>query len=172
MQQALCLVWTQSHHRNLAAWEERLDDSIRWSGTVQAEEWPTSTLVRPREQLRLLTGFTLPCAEPSPQGISKLQPLGHRFGEWDQQAACTWARKLLPVTGWIPVLTWMGPNRKRWIGTVWIFYSVNLALLLCRGWGMWFITYRNLDSPWLNVKTLASVRKFMNFTHMIIDNFY
>lgn len=112
MQQALCFVWTQSHHRNLAAWEERLGDSIRWSATVRAEEWPTFTPGRPREQLRLLTGFTLPCAEPSPKGVSKLQPLGHRLGEWDQQAACTWARKLLPVTGWIPVLTWMGPNRK------------------------------------------------------------
>lgn len=80
--------------------------------------------------------------------------------------------KQQPAPDWMPVLTWMGLNNMEMNRHLVNILFNKLGSALCGGWGMWFITYKNLDSPWLNVKTLASVRKFMNFTHMIIDDLY
>lgn len=150
MQQAVCCVWTQGRCRGPAARDER---PVTAPGSVQGQG--------------AATGGSLPspCCVLKASGKPGQRGIG-RCGKWDGPGKCCQA-----ATGFLCSPEWV-LTTGRWTGTVWIFYSVNLALLLYGGWGVWFITYKNLDSPWLNVKALASVRKFMNFTHMIIDDFY
>lgn len=161
---------TTEPHKGLEDYEPEMNTLVTTS--LQAEKLTNSTFITYRKQLYvgclLLSAL---CKTHVQKPSRKWLPLWGNDKRECQPASPEPANSSQLLTGCLCSPEWLWTTR-RWIGTVWIFYSINLALLLCGGWGMWFITYKNLDSPWLNVKTLASVRKFMNFTHMIINDLY
>lgn len=99
MQQAVCCVWTQGRCRGPAAQDER---------PVTA---PGSQALCKASEQSQVGRWLLPAMWIKASGNPGQRGIG-RCGKWDGRAASTWARKLLPGTDWIPVLTWMGPNHK------------------------------------------------------------